>query len=239
MCDLMHFSQQVPTVMGERRLKLRALVEARKAVRPRPSWCAILTKAFAVTAARRPELRRCYLPYPWPHLYEHSESVASLSVERTVDAEDGVLFALLRSPNRMSFDELDAAIRSAKEAPIESVVSFRRALKFTRLPRPLRRFLWSSALHFSGPFRVRYFGTFGVDPTGAARFRATKVLSPLSYTITYDNFNDDGSLDLRMAIDHRVMDGALMSRILGEFEGVLNTEMLAELRTLQASRLAA
>ena len=38
---------------------------------PRPSWCAIFTKAYAVVAARYPELRRAYLKFPFPRLYEH------------------------------------------------------------------------------------------------------------------------------------------------------------------------
>lgn len=238
-CDLMHFSQKVPMVMGERRLKLKALVEARKSVKPRPTWCAILTKAWALTAVRRPELRRCYLPFPWPHLYEHPESVASLTVDRSVDGEDALFFAHLSAPERRTFSVLDAAIRFAQEAPVETITAFRRSLKFTRLPRPLRRLLWAFGLYVSGPERARYFGTFGIIPTGAARFRSLHLLSPLTSTITYDTFNDDGSLDMRMAADHRVLDGVAGGRCLGELESILNTEILAELRAFQAPRIAA
>ena len=56
-CDLMHFAKKVPTVPVERRMKLGAVVMARRQAEPRPSWCAIFTKALAFTAASRPELR--------------------------------------------------------------------------------------------------------------------------------------------------------------------------------------
>ena len=41
----------------DRRMKLAALVAARRACLPRPSWSAIFIKAFAIIAARTPELR--------------------------------------------------------------------------------------------------------------------------------------------------------------------------------------
>ena len=50
-CDLVHFAHKVPTVPVERRMELAAVVAARQAARPRPSWCALFTKAYAFVAA--------------------------------------------------------------------------------------------------------------------------------------------------------------------------------------------
>src|SRR5204863_181165 len=91
--DLVHFAKQVPSVPVQRRMNLAAVVAARQAASPRPSWAAIFTKAYASVSIARPELRRAYLPYPWPHFYEHPIPVASIAVERQYDNEDAVFFA--------------------------------------------------------------------------------------------------------------------------------------------------
>ena len=70
-CDAMHFSQKVPLVVVERRMRLARLVSARQGVEPRPSWFAVFMKAYGLVASRRPELRRSYLTLPWHRLYEH------------------------------------------------------------------------------------------------------------------------------------------------------------------------
>src|SRR5215471_8155743 len=105
-CDLMHFARKVPTVPVERRMHLAAVAAARRQAEPRPSWCAIFTKALSFVAAARPELRRAYMTFPWPHLYEHSESVASIAFERQLDDADAVLFAPLRCPESSGLREI-------------------------------------------------------------------------------------------------------------------------------------
>src|SRR5262245_12488808 len=96
--DLLHFARKVPAVVVQRHADVAALIQARAAAAPRPSWCAIFTKAYARVAADFPPLRRAYLPFPWPHLYEHPESVASVAVERTYRGEPAVFFGHLRGP---------------------------------------------------------------------------------------------------------------------------------------------
>src|SRR5579864_4603640 len=86
--DLLHFARKVPTVPVQRRMNIAPLQAARRQAVPRPSWCSLFTKAYAMVAAARPELRRAYLSFPWPHLYEHSISVASVAIERKVGDED-------------------------------------------------------------------------------------------------------------------------------------------------------
>src|SRR4051812_23414052 len=90
--DLLHAARHAPIVTFERRLDLAPVVAARKALARAPAWSLIFAKAFAAVAARRPELRRAYLPRPWPHLWEADESVASVAVEREYRGEPGVFF---------------------------------------------------------------------------------------------------------------------------------------------------
>src|SRR5215471_14966215 len=116
--DLMSFSAKVPSVTVERRMRLGAVVTARRACQPRPSWSALLIKAFAVIAARTPELRTAYMTFPWAHFYEHPSNVGTINLERVVDGEKVVLQIQIRRPEARSLAELDAIIQRNKEEPI-------------------------------------------------------------------------------------------------------------------------
>src|SRR5947207_4139924 len=135
-CDLLHFARQVPTVPVQRRLRLRPLLRARRRARPRPSLCVVFTKAYGIVAARHPELRRAYLTFPRPRLYEHPHSVASVAIERQVAGENAVLFAHLRAPEKQPLDKLDGTLRRYKSEPVETVGLFRRIAVLNRLPGP-------------------------------------------------------------------------------------------------------
>src|SRR5262249_38702356 len=95
-CDLLAFAQQVPTIPVERRMPLAPLLAARGRCSPRPSWVTLFTKAYALVCTARAELRRAYLEFPTPHLYEHPVNVASVAVEREYQGENGVFIAKVR-----------------------------------------------------------------------------------------------------------------------------------------------
>jgi hypothetical protein len=237
-CDLVHFAHRVPTVPVQRVLKLAPLLAARRIAEPRPSWCAIFTKAYGFVAASCPELRRAYLSFPQAHLYEHSLNVASIAVERRLEDEEAVFFIHIKNPETKSLRELDWELRRAKEEPIENVTSFRRALLVSRLPWPLRRLLWWIGLNGSGRQRARHFGTFGVSVYSGLGAASLHPLSPLTTTLNYGVIGSDGSVDVRLIYDHRVLDGATVARALGELQRVMTCEILAELRYMQAAEVA-
>src|SRR5947209_56580 len=81
-CDLVYFAQKVPGIPVQRVMNVAELIAARARAPRRVSWCALFTKAYARVAAVTPELRRAYLPFPRPRLYEHPFSIASVAVER-------------------------------------------------------------------------------------------------------------------------------------------------------------
>src|SRR5258708_4994451 len=105
--DLVHFAQQVPSVPVQRRMRIADVSIARSEAELRPSWCAVFTKALALVAAARPELRRAYLKFPWPHLFEANENVASIAIERRFHDEDAVFFGRIASPEKRSLTALD------------------------------------------------------------------------------------------------------------------------------------
>jgi len=236
--DLVHFAHRVPTVPVERHMNLAAVVAARQAASPRPGWCALFTKAYGFVAAAHPELRRAYLAFPRPRLYEHPVNVASVAVERRLGDEDAVLFAHVNSPEKLGLRQLDAQLRRFKEQPVEQVGSFRRALKISRLPRPLRRLVWRVGLHTWGRKRAHYLGTFGVSVYAGLGAASLHPLSPLTTTLNYGVIAADGTVDVRLIYDHRVMDGATVARALADLERVLTCEILAELRYLRPADAA-
>lgn len=221
-CDLLHFARQVPTVPVQRRMNLATLVAARSQAFPRPSWCALFTQAYATVAASRPELRRAYLSFPWPQLYEHPSSIASIAIERQVGDEDAVLFVQIRSPEHHTPEQIDHYLKECKTRPVDEIGTFRRTLRVARFPRPLRRLLWWIGLNVSGYKRARNWGTFGVSVYSSLGAESLHPLSPLTTALNYGVIDDDGGVDVRIIYDHRVMDGASVARALGELEETLN-----------------
>jgi hypothetical protein len=232
-CDLVHFARQIPSVPVERRMNLQAIAQARRVAVPKPSWVGIFTKAYGFVSAATPELRRAYISFPWPRLYEAAENVASIAVERPFGEENAVLFGRIRSPEQRSLPDLDRELRRLKEDPVERIGSFRQALRLSQLPRPLRRLAWWAGLNAWPRKRVHYFGTFGVSVYSGLGAASLHPLSPLTTTLNYGVLDDDGSVDVRLVYDHRVLDGATVARALEHLERVLCCEITAELRYLQ------
>ena len=72
----MRYAITVPGVPTERVMDLGAVIAARNAVPYRPAWAGIFAKACALTAREFPELRRTYVKWPWPHLYEYPKTAS-------------------------------------------------------------------------------------------------------------------------------------------------------------------
>jgi hypothetical protein len=231
--DLMHFSCKVPSVTVERRINLSPVIAARRLLDPHPGWCGMFTRAFGMLGRNYPALRRCYLECPWPHLYEHPHSIATLNVERRTPAEDVILQVLIRSPENRSLTEIDALIRHHQETPIEQLRIYRRSIAMARIPWPLRRLVWWLSLNLRGKIRCHNFGTFGISSTAAQGGGLLQLKPILTATLHYGLFDKDGCMDMRLSWDHRVFDGAMAARVLVDLEDVMNRVIAAELGALR------
>jgi hypothetical protein len=236
--DWMHFCRHLPMVVAERRMRLRPLVEARNQCCSRPSWVAIFLKAFSAVAARRPELRRSYRSFPWPHLYEHSRSLGLITVERMEAGEPTVLLTKLKYPDRLPLTDLDARVRKCQEQPLEEFPIYRRARRTLWLPWFLRRWLLWGGFNLSGRFRAENIGTFALTSPAAAGAGLVQLQTMMTSTIHYGLFEPDGCLDFRLTFDHRVYDGAFAARVLVDIEQVLLTDVVAELESMRAAAAA-
>jgi hypothetical protein len=228
-CDVLHFARQIPSVPVQRRMSLAPLAAARQACAARPSWVALFAKAFALVAAENPRLRQSYLSFPYPRLYEHADSVATISVERQFEGEDAIFFGRLKAPDRQSLASLDGHLHQWKTAPIYEVRPFRQALQFTRLPRPLRRLGWWYALNASGARREKHFGTFGISVYSSLGVDSLHPIAPMTTLLNYGRIAPDGQVDVRIIYDHRVLDGATIGRTLVRLEETLCETMVMEL----------
>ena len=234
--DLTYFA--VPSIPVERRMALGPIAALRAACPDRPAWTAIFAKAFAIVARDMPPLRRAYIRLPLPRLYEYPESTASIAVEREHQGDVGLLFFRIGRPDTLPLSELSRLIRSAATVPVEEVSTFRRALRVSRLPMPLRRIVWWFGLN-AGRARGNYFGTFGVSVYANLGAESLHPISPLTTVINYGIIRDDGEVAVRAMYDHRVMDGTTVANALQRLEQTLHTVIADELRSLAPVRAVA
>jgi len=227
--DLMQASIRIPFVSLQRPLNVRQLLEARALTAQPPGWAAIFVKAFSLVAREEPVLRTLYAKWPWPRLYELPRSIAMIAIARIRDGEDCVLPQKIIAADALPLAEVDARIRHAKDAPITAVPAFRKVLRVTRLPLPLRRFAWLIGLNF-GRQRANFFGSFVVTSVAAYGAGELHALSPGPFILSYGVVKQDQTVDVVIRWDHRISDAALIARTLNRLEQVLNTEIAAELR---------
>jgi len=237
--DFLAISQPIPLAHGERRIDIRPLRDAVAAARPRPNWLPIFFKAYATVAAARPALRRMYVSHPWPRLYECTENVGSVVVSRKLDDDDALFYLTIPSPERRPLAEIDGLLKAARFEPLEKIGPFRRQLRFARLPRFVRRTLYGVAMNWMPRQRLRFLGTFGMSVLASMGIANISTWVPWTTMIHYTPFDEQGSMFLRIAIDHRVLDGLEVAYALSEMEQVLNGPILDEVRQMPSSKKAA
>ncbi len=230
--DLMYASIGVPFVSLQRTLDIRELTEARALAAHPPGWAAIFVKAFCLVAKEQPVLRTLYAKWPWPHFYELPRSIAMVAIARVENGEDCVLPQRVTAADEVTLAEVDRLIRQAKTAPIAEVPAFRKMLRASALPLPLRRLVWLVGLNF-GRQRANYFGNVAVTSVAAYGAGELHALSPGPYILSYGVTEPGQTIDVVIRWDHRVTDAARIAKTLTRLEQVLNTEIAAELRASQ------
>jgi hypothetical protein len=231
MTDYMWAASGVARVDVIRSVAFADLITVRSGLLRPPSWTAIFAKGFALVASEIPELRRVYMTWPWPHLYEYAESTVCILQEREILGDVGVLPLRFRKPEGIPLAELSEMIRGAAGAPIEDSRFCRALIGLTRLPLLIRRSFWGLCLNV--PRLRRYtLGTYGIS--SAARWQAELGTSrtPHPCLMSSGPADSQGNVDVRLSFDHRIFDGALAGRILSRLDQVLNASILKELQEL-------
>jgi hypothetical protein len=239
MADCLYFSRPKYNTSGERVMKLADVVAAREQAVPRPSWGAIMIKAFALAAKQHPEMRQCYFEFPWGHIGEFAAQKACVVVGRRMGDEDVIFLAPLESPENQSLQALDAALRGFQHEPIESFLAFRQAMMLGRMPRLVARLVLWLFLQVVPSRRIRHFGTFVVTTTSPFGLRANMLPAIGGPVLTYGAISETGEVAVGAVVDHRVMDGPVVGFTLMEMEQILHRQIRAELLAMKGSALAA
>jgi hypothetical protein len=226
--DMLYFANKAPTLPVQRRMALGSLVAARKACRHRPPWTVLFLKAYAILAQETPELRRVYIGLPRPHLYEYPTSVGVVTVERKIGEEVEVFAGRIKDPASRPLAELVDILRRFNKAPLSEIKEFRRVLILGRLPLLLRRLLMWIALNIDSR-RAAFFGTFALSVYSALGAESLRPLFPCTAVLNYGVIGADGTVDVRLNYDHRVMDGASIARALQLLEKILTQKIVGEL----------
>jgi hypothetical protein len=230
-CDVLHFDRQTPTFVHSRLLSLAAVAELRRSVPRRISWTILLAKAYGLLAQELPVLRQTWMSWPWPHLYEHSHSVATIALSRRHGGEERLCWLRLKRPETYSLAELQQSLERHQRAPVEEV--FHRQLLIGRLPKLLRRLAWRLTM-LSGPKRAQRLGTFAMTTLAANGVEIERPPSIHTSTLTFGPLDEWGRSRVAIAYDHRLMDGLTIARCLVRLEAILAGPIAAELRQMGA-----
>ncbi len=227
----LRLSMDVPTCSLVGTLDLAPLVAARARLATRPAWTAIFAKAQALAAQQVPELRRIFVKLPWPHFYEVPSSVAAVVVEREIDGEPALLYALIKSPETLLLLGISERIRQAKSAPLSDFKNLKLALMVARLPQPLRRLaVWMG--RNIGRQAPNQFGTFGISTVVLDGIAFPNPRTHWTSFLIYGPIGPDGRMELNLTFDHRVLDGSHSVAAFQALQAALSGPILAELQAL-------
>ncbi|MCX7422712.1 MAG: hypothetical protein NT013_24680 [Planctomycetia bacterium] len=232
--DLMRLHQQTPTTAHDRICDLTAVAAARANANVRIAWPMLFIKAYGLVAQRYPQLRQIFMRWPWPHLYQHPTSVATVVTFREVDNESWLFWSRFLHPERQSLTSLQDKMDEYQVGPVEKV--FRKQWFFSSLPSPLRRLIWWWTLNVSGEKRARRTSTFVLTTVGS---RGAEIQHPpgfLTGNLTYGPIDDHGRCRITLAYDHRLLDGRMVADILADLEVTLNEVIAAELSGLSSGK---
>jgi hypothetical protein len=230
--ELLRHAKKVPSLPLKRPLNVAQLAAARTGCDPRPSWVGMFLKAYALVAQDRPELRRAYIPFPRPHLYEHACSECAVLVERDWAGEKAVLAAKIRSPAEQPLTMIDAHLRRFATAPFDEVSDLRQLTRLARLPAFARRFVFWNTLNLNGYKRAKRFGTFMVSTLGNLGVEQGHPLTPLTTYLSFGPIAKSGEVVAMIVYDHRVLDGRTVATALADLELALNGPILHEVESL-------
>jgi hypothetical protein len=231
--DIMRLSERVPTVAHDRICDLRAVSSAREAAAQRVSWGVLFVKAFAIVAEKYPRLRQVYLTWPWPHLYQHPQSVAMIVTHREVEGEPWIFWSRLPRPERRPLTDLQAKLDEFQSRPVQQV--FQKQWWFSGFPGWLRRMIWWWTLNVSVASRIRRCGTFFLTTIGS---RGAEIQHPpgfLTANLTFGPIDERGRSRVTLAYDHRIMDGRMVADILADLERTLNGQLVQELNSIRTA----
>jgi hypothetical protein len=228
--DILRLHQRNLTVAHNRYMQLAEVADARSRSPIRISWSALFIKAWAEVSSSHPILRQTWRDWPWGHIFQHRESVATLAVNRQHGGEDWLFWGLVRSPERLSLVDIQSAIDTFNNAPPES--QFHKQLKLAALPTMARRFIWWWNLNIAGEKRGKRLGTFSLTSISGRGAEIQHPPTVMTTGLTFGPLDHDARMKVTLVYDHRLMDGSFIANRLVDLEQQLTGPVLTELQAL-------
>lgn len=187
------------------------------------SYVAYALWAYARTLAKFPILNSYLRAWPLTRLAVYRGVDIAFPIERDWEGSSIVLLGLLRDAQKLEVGEINAFLRSRKEAPLDSLTEFDSYRSLLRLPSWCRWWLFQlAAKPFPGLMR-RLVGTTAFTSVGRFGTTLTTPLSPRTCTLSLGRVENrprvvDGTVLPRMSVwitityDHRVIDGGEVAR---------------------------
>jgi hypothetical protein len=230
--DLSWASLRTPRCLMAARIAVPRARAARAALgKARPPWTVMVAKAFALTALERPALRRVHASLPWPRMLQLPFARGAILVERDHMGEPTLALARFHAPHDATLAELARSVAVTKHGPVSEAKSFRRMLAFARAPWPLRRLGLSLGIALGSPV-LKYGGSFAISALPQQGAAILDSVSVLPVFLSYGPMDEAGAMDLHIAFDHRVMDGADAAFALRGIEAALEGPIAAELAAM-------
>lgn len=228
--DIMRLHQRNPTVAHNRYMQLGELADVRSRSSVRVSWSALFIKAWAEVSRQNTTLRQTWRAWPWPHIFQHEETVANLAVNRRHSEQDWLFWGLVRSPEQRSLIDIQAAIDAFNDAPVEQ--QFDRQLKLAALPTFVRRIIWWWNLNIAGEKRGKRLGTFSLTSISGRGAEIQHPPTVMTTGLTFGPLENNGRMKVTLVYDHRLMDGSFIARRLLNLEEQLTSAILSELQDI-------
>jgi hypothetical protein len=226
--DALVFARDVTLFPVERQFDLAEVARLRERQASRISWVVLFLKAYAIVARQHAPLRQAYIRWPWPHLLEAPISVAMLAINRQFGGEDRLCWGRFDEPADQPLVALQERLDGYTRDPVEQI--FKRQVRLSRFPGWLRRSLLWWNLNFAGAMRAKRLGTFSLSTLAGQGALNRAHPTFLTSSLTYGPMDDDGRCLVTLLCDHRVLDGAIAARALGDLQDVMRGQIAAELR---------
>jgi len=234
--DGLHFARAATLFPVERRFELREVARLRERQPSRISWVVLFLKAYAIVAREHAPLRQAYIRWPWPHLIESSSSVAMLAINREFLGEDRLCWGRFFEPADQPLAAIQERLDRYTLEPVEQI--FKRQVRLSRLPAWLRRTLMWWNMNIASSVRAKRFGTFSLSTLAGQGALNRAHPTFLTSSLTYGPIDAEGRATVTLLCDHRVLDGALAARALGDLQDVMNGQIAAELESNVVAKAA-
>ncbi len=201
------------------------LTAARAATGGKISYVSFVVRAAADVVAGYPDARAVLRAGLRPRIAQVDGVYAKVLFDKTVDGQRCVVSGTIPCGPDRSVLEVQDAIDTYKNAEVAATGPFRQVRRMQGLPLPLARIVYRLALR-DPVRRTSLQGTFSVTSVGHEPVRAVypMINGPLGFgmgRIADAPVARDGQVrivpqfTLSLAFDHRLLDGALASEVLG------------------------